>query len=480
MTDTAPQAVLVPEDWPLPREDLVAARPIRWWQFPFAVLGVLLVPRRLGPALGVSSIFYAVIVAGAALIVALSLGFGAVNQNRSYRVGGNAFFVDLDEPEHTPTLTLSERVRLPIVEFIEEIFDDTASAPWAAAAFGIFVLGIPVACYGLAWLYTPYVRVRERWWRGHWRAFKLLLWSTIALPIGASLMFLANMYLGNERGSEPWVAAAGAAGVLFWLHILRRLAMRAPLPPNADEGYRAPAHCLACDYNLTAQPVTARCPECGTPVADSLPAARQPTRWMQTRNVLQRSLAYLPTTWRVLRDRQYFRHIPAHTGRPAALRFACWSAWLGGFCVMLNVLVAAGLETNWDFDGDYWGSGGALLTVWLAATGMLWLLVAVVIFLASKAGFGDTRRATIVGAYGSAALVPVLVLSTAAIWTLYVTFESNWFDQAMSGSMPTADRIWAAGLVGLSWLPAVLALLSGMRGLLRVRRGMRDTRRATA
>ncbi len=125
------------------------------------------------------------------------------------------------------------------------------------------------------------------------------------------------------------------------------------LPPEND------LLCESCGYPLvglglgegsgkaaseTAETTAARCPECGTPIADSLPATRRPTAWAER----QTPRTWLATSTHALfQPRKFFRGLATRDNPAAAQRFALWHAGLFG----LLAVVAAGWHLGWTFLG---------------------------------------------------------------------------------------------------------------------------------
>ena len=79
----------------------------------------------------------------------------------------------------------------------------------------------------------------------------------------------------------PGIMMSTCVALAVWIlvSLLRGVGAVRPLPARAR-----PPTCEICGYNLTTMAMTGRCPECGTPVAESLgPEARPGTAWEQRR-----------------------------------------------------------------------------------------------------------------------------------------------------------------------------------------------------
>ena len=100
--------------------------------------------------------------------------------------------------------------------------------------------------------------------------------------------------------------------------------------------------CERCGYVLTGLPEAGRCPECGTPVADSIGTARLPPPWETPDPVTGPSPArrFWATTARViLRPRDFYRTFAVRRETPAARRFARLHWWLSGGLLGLTCAV---------------------------------------------------------------------------------------------------------------------------------------------
>jgi hypothetical protein len=84
--------------------------------------------------------------------------------------------------------------------------------------------------------------------------------------------------------------------------------------------------CEACGYVLKGLPDSGRCPECGTPIADSIGNHRQPPAWESAER-----WGFLRTSVEVLfRPTHFYRTLAVRGSVPAARRFARWHWWISG------------------------------------------------------------------------------------------------------------------------------------------------------
>jgi len=84
--------------------------------------------------------------------------------------------------------------------------------------------------------------------------------------------------------------------------------------------------CEACGYAVTGLTAAGNCPECGCPIADSLPANRRPTP-MAAAGILTRISGFVRTLMRSLLELSFFKYVAVHGDEyGAARRFAVWMA----------------------------------------------------------------------------------------------------------------------------------------------------------
>lgn len=137
--------------------------------------------------------------------------------------------------------------------------------------------------------------------------------------------------------AERWLAPLVSGSILALIGWVGR-AMRGAAQ---DEGapHLAP-RCGGCGYDLTHRPDDGRCPECATPVGDSLSARHRPgSSWESAESA--------PGTWLatalmvLVSPRRFYQRLRLRTPLEAALRFATWTyATLGlGAAVWLSCMV---------------------------------------------------------------------------------------------------------------------------------------------
>jgi hypothetical protein len=95
--------------------------------------------------------------------------------------------------------------------------------------------------------------------------------------------------------------------------------------------------CEKCGYVLNGLPDTSRCPECGTPIAESIGNHRHPPLW-ETPGV--KSAGFLRTSAAVLfHPTNFYRTLAVHGSVPAAHRFARWHWWISATLFAIAALV---------------------------------------------------------------------------------------------------------------------------------------------
>src|SRR5271155_5236940 len=86
--------------------------------------------------------------------------------------------------------------------------------------------------------------------------------------------------------------------------------------------------CEACGYVLNGLPDNSRCPECGTPISESIGNRRQAPAWESQSS---RTAGFFQTSAAVLfRPTHFYRTLAVRGSLPAAHRFARWHWWISG------------------------------------------------------------------------------------------------------------------------------------------------------
>jgi len=415
----------IPEYWDTPTADPpVKARPIGWLVFVPATIGLLILPRRLGPHIARSSVLKTILVHLVGLLCPLFAV--AVIEARVFRMVqelGSAHF------------TLGEWMRLPFVLVIEVLYDLSEPLGDAWGLLGL-VGGAHVACWLVGWLLMPIIAAGESTRRAYLRAVKLTLWSTICfVPIGAMLLGAAYALHANllelRHEEESVFALVGVIGLLYWMWLLRNLGALYSGPAEGP-GW-APRHprCNRCAYVITGLSVDGRCPECGLEVSQSLPDVRTVPAFGQARTWPARMIAFDRTAWHVLRDKDFFRNLAVYRGRQEAIRFANWCCWVAGLLTLviwskimvIDVYVSDG---SWPDRPGFGLLVGALVFLWPVAA--LKVFTVIVGWIACQLGWRDPRATTTAICYGSVLFLMAIVTLPIAICAAFAAHEYGLLD----------------------------------------------------
>ncbi|MGD8452305.1 MAG: hypothetical protein PVJ57_10845 [Phycisphaerae bacterium] len=461
---------VVPEYWECaPRSPAIPARPIGVLLFLPALVGQLVLPRRLGPRLACTSIFVALLVHIVPLLLWTAFVLLVFES-----AGPDLVTEDLTG------LSLGEQIRLPLVIAVEK-------AHVLVSRGDVLPVVIPplcghALCWLLAWGLLPLVASASKRRRAFGRALKLVLWSSLAIvPCAAgvlALIVLVREMPDSGFDEDLLVVLAAVASAVYWLHLLLWLGSRVHwLDQDGDE--RRPACCDGCGYRLTGLPTDGRCPECGLEVAASLPGTRQPPAWATARGLGRRLLAFPGTSWRILRQPHFFRTLVVYDGQEQVVRFAMRVCWLAALWVLLVVAGPVWYDIRSDSDvGESWFE----LVFVLGMLTLLPLLLTMigggcVALLACRFGLRDPRPTTVVTAYATVLLLPMWVLlplSFLAIAGLHgLTPWGKWVDHLPTGRMLLAEGTMLVAV----FTPPMLGLAFAIRRYLRA---LRDIRHAAA
>ena len=290
------------------------------------------------------------------------------------------------------------------------------------------------------------------------RSLKNVYWSTTFL-VPATVFYTAWGWIRNEIGDRVleanlaiWAVYVLAAGVpvLLLLRIWLTGASRYVGEPDGPAfGPREPA-CDPCGYLIVGLPLDANCPECGTPVRESLPGGRRrPGDWHRHELRPRGFTELLRMQWHVLRGSDLFARLPVHEGFAAARHF-----WWGTYLLMVLVGLAAarlGLTMIGPYADTYLFTPLALLA--LAAP---LILQSATMFIAClwaqyRYDIRDYRSSAIVCYYASPLLWPVMILPVAATATIFA-FPAQWW-RNLGQDVIGVDLLMLAGLA----IPIVVA-----------------------
>jgi hypothetical protein len=450
MTEAVARAAeTLPERWPA----TTAVQPVRpWWlPWPIAVLAVPLLwvlPKWMGPhfaavrwpgviAAHLLWTFYGV---ACVYLAAVAPQYGWVAWLRQ---GGVAEF-----PEYPP-MTFSQTARAPVAQVIWDMCSrttfGTAWYPGFPAISSVadvllwlaVVAGVEIGLGVLALLLMPYLAAGERAGQLLIRAVKLaLLATTVIVPVSLVLQWwvLKPRWLVRE---DVLYTTVTALGCVWFCWIVMRAGRRYPGPAEGPGWESRKVLCEYCGYVLTMLTAAHRCPGCGRPVGDSLPANRRPTPLATAKGAWSATTGFLRTTVAVLGKRDFYRRIPVHSEFEAARRFAIWTSVAAFPFAMLLLAVCmwcvlgpedakrafepaplrerleqiCGLGYAWSFTG----------------VGFL-LILGGISLLAALCARQPIRLPATVVFYWSAWIVPLITIGCLAVASLVVMNRAGWFD----------------------------------------------------
>jgi hypothetical protein len=431
------------------------------------LLAIPFVPARVGPRLAHASIFKAL----AAHVVCWGVMF--------YTFATAVFLLEGGPWGHGSwfELTLSEKLRAPVCFLLSVLLQGLGSGPSIWMVLGVIGIIVAVNLGGViaaAWLLLPFVRSDVWNWRVYVRSVKLVLWSAIVLAMLPALAVTVDMIIQErvDYSVRDWyLFATFLAGCIWWLNVLRGLGLRPPVPDPPTVPPPADPHCAGCGYLLIGQPFDGRCPECGLPVAESLPRARRLPHWARRAPLRHWPRNFFRTARRVVRDRSFFRHLSVTRGQRAALRYSDVVIW--AYAIIFGFSLAAFRITadllRWRHVSLHESAAIGLCGFLGAALGGKLLLV-LIAFVAARLGTRNPRRSTLTLCYAYTFLLPTLVLTIVAFvaMVLALGYNAEWFE-----SLPGPEMLYWAWVLGLSWAWPVWALSWGVR---RIYGALRDVR----
>lgn len=424
-----------------------------YWLFS-PLLGTLavLLPRRLGPYLSSASLGAAYLAHFAGwllLVIGLPLGW------ELGRAGADVTALIAPEPW-----------RLHAAWIVVSLLD-------SSLVFSVLpALGIALAIdQTLVWLgamcWMPWHAAGEKRGRLYLRSAKLLLWSTSVGALAPPLAYLWAKHI--PYAYDPIEFALFGGILLWWLWVVLRWGDRYAGPAEGPGFQPRALHCESCGYELTSLSVTGRCPECGRPVADSLPARRRLPAFAARRHLPDRLLAFFPTLLASLRARRFGGRLTVHTGRRAAREFAVLADLLIGALagLALGPLIWETAAGNALAFAPSVAPGALILALCVASTGIAAiaaLAFAAILLLAgcaSTAGWIEPERRGVVLCYSAGGLVVPGILVIGAIaasemlrhrWHWHFWVDVPWLGAVSGRELATMALFLPALAAGLLWL----------------------------
>lgn len=444
----------------------VKARPVRWYLAPLAAIAGLIVPRRMGPHLAASSWW------AAGLVLTLTaLGIGSivvwtVAEGRAVLEGCVSYFGEIERESASFEGLAAQLGQSGLAETWRQL----PRVAWNTYPRVLIVL--PAAC-ALGWVIMPWAAAGEDRRRAFLRSVKLVMWCSPA-ALGFWLADLAQWtgifaYV-DWRYTDGAVAGVSFLAAAWFMSVLMRIGDRYGGPAHGPLYRPSQLQCDSCGYRLTHLSTTGRCPECGRPVAESLPQSRQPPLYAASMKRRVKPFALLATVALTCLPRRFGRSMAVYAARDQARRFvlslgllvgaaAYLVAYTGLLAYDFEVLPREDVTVHWDVFGpnghirdpltaggqwpgnklgavartakslfvprggdweiDYPGVGSALyaLAPAGAATLAYWLIVVTTMWVVTFGGIVHTERRSAVVCYASAwialttcvALVAVMV-----------------------------------------------------------------------
>ncbi|HOW71833.1 MAG TPA: hypothetical protein PKY77_14630 [Phycisphaerae bacterium] len=470
VTDLDHVALFLPPTAPSPEP----ARRIPFWK---GLLFHWLVPGRLGPHLVVDTWTRAFAAHTLSVLLGLSVAW-----HLGTRSSGGLL----------RDLTSAQELRLILVGGLLDLVTQGSylslnTARAMIALFVVVVIAVAPAC--LACLLIPWCADGDNGKSAARRGFKSAYWATtILIPASAvywtacglmppTLNPLAQAY-GQHLLSPLPVALMLLLLGLFIRTLLVGGRRYVGQPTGPGFSPREPL-CDHCGYRITGLPLTGLCPECGTPVRDSLPGGRRrPSPCHQPGFTARGVLELAHMQGRILRDPGFFNTLAVYQGQRAA-----WHFWWGTFLLMTLVSLASSavtqtlvsplIESRSDPE-DAWSR--AMLVVGLAL-GLPWLLHLSLVVVACQYAecwlkMTDYRVVVTVCYYASPLLWPLLFVGIAALSASSARLAER---LAEAATVPLLDQLLtAAGLIdAVLWLAALGASCFTLGRLRRALRAVR-------
>ena len=442
-----------------------APEPARRINFLTGLFLYWLLPGRLGPHLAVGSWRRA----WAAHLISAILASSAV----AYAA------VTFDtEPGALPQQVSNHGLREALARQVLLSADQTTAAGWSNV-LPLMALGfLPLAELGLvalAILAMPWCAGGDSTGSVFKRSLKNVYWATTLLIPGtlaylAVCMLAPSFAIGRVRGiAEQMVLLATLVmtGVAVFL-VARALAVGAGRyvgePVGPAFAPREPL-CERCGYRITGLPLTGRCPECGTPVRDSLPGGgRQLTAWQRCEFNARGIAELVRMQSQIIRRPDFFETVPVQQGVSSARHF-----WWGTFLlivltslafsrlvqIIIPIVLADPRYHGYDRSAEVLAS---LATLSVPIAGQTIMLFAACLWAQFRLGIRDYRVSATVCYYASPLMWPlmVVVLVSAIVASSRLGEGiASWPGTNIPGMLVTGPGLLGT-IVGLSVIGAIL------------------------
>lgn len=481
----APKATLpadaLPEYWP-ENPPPAPVRPV-WLPWPIAVaLAPLLwlLPKRFGPH------FAAVRWPGAVAAHLIWMTYGLACLFNAYEepmyswaavVAGKAAWQEEGLAADAPTF--SQLVRTPLAVTVWGVADEVRSTTDLLVGIGVLAVA-ELSLVALAACLMPFIAAGEASWRLFGRCYRLALWASgSVLILGLALQAVEVCDRADVLDdSDVFAILVGFLYLAWVVWIWLRSGLRYGGAAAGPGWERRRPLCEACGYALTGLTRRDRCPECGSPVADSLPEGRQPSAYAAAGSMLGRAGGLLATIPAAMGGRGFFQRLSVLHQYASARRFAIWVCVLGGLSFSAVRALGWGLLFDIDWHPLVQGpcTGGALVVFvaeWVAVGIVLLALLGFAIVCGFRRRTARPGSDLVAKCYSGAWLV-ALATTAGLAWILL-----EWLEGVLP--LPRLVRPWGIAGVETELVMAFVVLGGSLAvvGVLfwhRMSRAMRDTR----
>jgi len=297
------------------------------------------------------------------------------------------------------------------------------------------VAGIEIGLLLLALLIMPCVAGGERTRRLMARSARLvLLGTTIVFPVSLAIQWI-TVWEYRPVSEDPAYALATALASAWFCWIVIRAGSRYSGPPEGPGWEPRKVLCEACGYALTGLTALHKCPECGYPVADSLPSNRRPTPMTAATGVFSRIPGFVRTFLQSLLRLSFYKHLAVHGEYETARRFAVWTCILAfpwGYLITILCLLPVAkwreIEANFAPPRDELIEGTCIITsMWVFITIGLLLILGGLLVLGTRLGHQPIRPLAVVVFYWSAWLMPMIAAASLAFAIAEAMRRGGWY-----------------------------------------------------